>query len=133
MTIREYLERTGLAESNKFASLTFIVAKEFKASNSPLWYDTYYRTTPIRSIEEWLSPYSKPIGKESFVDRAVMIRDSHMPLEQTNGGWQNHFKSGHLLCFMVEEKEDVYTRYSKEQADRMIEYWEEEIMAGKYR
>lgn len=132
MTVREYLERYGYTKgSEKFKSLTFILAMEVK-SESFNGYVTHYRTTPIRSIEEWISEASRQT-KPAFIDRAVMIRDSHMPIEQTNGGWQNHFKSGHLLCFMVEEKEDVYKHYSKEQADRMIEYWEEEITAGKYR
>ena len=119
MTVREFLERYGYtADGKRNTQLTFIVAEEFKATSHP-GYDTYYRTTPVRAIWEWIT--------SPLMDEWIMVNENHPPIDSTNV-WHRWHKSG-MLCFMVQKKEDVYKHYNEKQAAEMIEYWEEEIIA----
>ena len=112
MKVKEWLESKGKNEQ-----ATFIIAKAVKDDNSP-FYHKEYRTTPIFCVREWL--------QTNTTEKYIVINADHSPIDITNG-WVNWYKGGHLHCAILTTEEDLYTEMSKEQAERMIAYYDKEV------
>ena len=114
MKVREYLDK----KLNIANDVTFIVAKAEKDEHTP-FYHSVYATTPIHTVSEW---------KDSKMMDYIILNDKQNPIDWLSGAtWNNRFKSGDLTCMLVISQEDMYTLYSKEQADRMEKFIENKI------
>ena len=112
MKVKEWLESKGENEQ-----ATFIITKAVKDDGSS-FYHYEYRTTPIFCVWEWL--------QTNTAEKYIVINADHSPIDITNG-WVNWYKIGHLHCAIITTEEDLYTEMSKEQAERMITYYDEEV------
>ena len=113
MTVREYLK-----DCNKYADVTFIVARARRNVCAP-GYHAEYQITPIKSIEEW--------EKTNLMDYYI-LNNEQCPIDWLSGAtWKVAFDNGRLISLLVISKEDMETLYSKEQAERMIEYIDRKI------
>lgn len=117
MLVKEYLERAGLTKHSN-EKLTFVIGKAAKWENAPGYY-MEYRSTPIRCVWEWLE------GNGSSLDY-IMIDEAQPPVGDRV--WVNWYMKGHLKCFLIISKEELYKIYSQEQAESMIRFWEKEIL-----
>ena len=111
MKVKEWLESKGTSEQ-----ATFIIAKSVKDDNSP-FYHKEYKTTPICYVWEWL--------KTQTAETYIIINADHSPIDITNG-WVNWYKNGFLHCAIITTEEDLYREMSKEQAERMIAWYDKE-------
>ena len=112
MKVKEWLQSKG-----KFDSTTFIIARAEKYENSRM-YDFKYRTTPIRTVEEWL--------KGETAEKYIVINADHAPID-ISSGWTNWYKGGHLHCAIITTEEELYTMYSETQAKEMIEWYDKKV------
>lgn len=113
MTVREYLETLSNNEN-----VTFVKMEAEKDDTSPFMNEVY-KTTPVRTVWEWKEA-------TSILDYIVVNKD-HAPIDVT-GNWSNWYKKGMLKCCMITTKETIYQLYpSKEQAERMIKYYEKSV------
>lgn len=112
MKLTEWLQNKGKNES-----ATFVIAKAVKDDSSPLYYFEY-KTTPIRTVWEWLEGNT---GEEYIV-----INADHPPIDVT-GNWVRHYKNGWLQCAMITTEQDMFTKYSGKQAQDMIEWYDKEV------
>lgn len=108
MTRKEWLERLRMNDE-----VTFIIAKAVKDDYSPMYHNEY-RTTPIRTVSDWLS---------SENDKYIVINADHSPIDITNG-WVNWYKTGDLKCAIITTTDDIYTLYGEKQGSKMIEYYD---------
>ena len=119
MTVKEYFEN-HLKENDK---VTFIVAKAEKDKTTP-FYSPVYTTTPIRCVWEWL--------EVDNVMNYIILNDKQPPIDWLSGAkWNNDFKRGNLTCMLVISRDELYTLYSKEQANSMEKFIDNEIAKGK--
>ena len=112
MKVKEWLESKGKNEQ-----ATFIIAKAVKNDGSS-FYHYEYHTTPIYAVWEWL--------KGDIGEKYIVINADHSPIDIV-GGWTNWYKGGHLHCAVITTEEDLYTGKSKEQAERMVAYYDKEV------
>ena len=112
MKLTEWLQNKG-----KNDTATFIIAKAVKDDSSP-FYNFEYRTTPIRTVWEWL--------EGDTGEKYIVIKADHPPIDVT-GNWINHYKKGNLLCAMVTTEKDMFTKYSEKQAEDMLDYYDKEV------
>jgi hypothetical protein len=113
MKFKDYLEEL-VKRGDQYNRVTVIVAKAVKDEHSP-FYHTEFRTTPIRTVEEWLS------FKDKFLTYQVINKD-HSPIDIT-GYWCNDYKKGQLKCCMLADENYLSTMYSKMQAKQMEEHY----------
>ena len=106
-----------LQSKPKYNHATFIVAMAKKDDNSS-FYHYEYRTTVVDTVDAWL--------KGDYSERYIVINADHSPIDITNS-WVNWYKGGHLHCAIITTEEDLYTEMSKEQAERMITYYDKEV------
>ena len=112
MKVREWLESKGTNEQ-----ATFIIAQSVKYDNTD-FYHKEYRTTPIHCIWEWL--------KGDIGEKYIVINADHSPIDIA-GHWCRAYNRGDLLCAIITTEADLYREMSKEQADRMIAYYDNEV------
>lgn len=108
MTRQEWLKN-----QSKNEEVTFIIAKAVKDEGSTMYHHEY-RTTPIRTVSEWLK------GDDGY----VVINTDHPPIDIT-GSWEKFYRSGRLKCVVITTKEDLYKLYGREQGETMLKYYEE--------
>ena len=112
MKLTEWLQSKGENEQ-----ATFIIAKAVKNDYSPMYHNEY-RTTPIRSVWEWL--------EGDTGEKYIVINADHAPID-ISGGWTNWYKSGILHCAVITTEADLYTQYSETQAKEMLEWYDKEV------
>lgn len=113
MKLRELLEQAGRNDS-----YTFIIQKAVPDEGAPGYTNTY-RTTPIRTVWEWLS---SPVP-----DKYIVIKRDHPPIDATGGGWLNRYNGGHLGCCMITTEQDLLTHYGEKQGREMIEWYDKGV------
>jgi hypothetical protein len=111
MKLKEWLER-----KDKSQNATFLIARAVKDEHTPYYHDEF-RTTPIRSVWEWLD--------SEMTDKYIIVCKDHAPIDTTGGGWMNWYKSGRLDCAIITTEKDVFTRYSESQGKEMLEMYDE--------
>lgn len=116
MNAREYLQKM---DPNR--QVTFVIARAVKDDASP-YYHYEFRTTPIRAAWEWLEENAS--GR--FGDDYLVINADHPPVDIT-GLWVRDYKAGRLSCAMLTTEAELHRMYSKEQAERMIRYYEQTV------
>lgn len=115
MTVKEYFNRY-LKDNN---SVTFIVAKAKKDDATP-FYHPVYSTTPILCVWEWM---------ETDIVDYIVLNNNQAPIDWLSGAmWIHQFNCGHLTSMLIISKEELHKLYSKEQADSMEKYIENEIV-----
>ena len=112
MKVKEWLQSKGTNEQ-----ATFIIAQSVKYDNTD-FYHKEYRTTPIHQIWEWL--------KGDIGEKYIVINADHSPID-ISGGWTNWYNGGHLHCAIITTEEDLYRETGKEQAERMIAYYDSKV------
>lgn len=112
MKVKEWLHT-----KDKNTNVTFIIAKAVKDETSP-FYHTEYRTTPIRSVWEWL--------EGETAENYIVIKADHPPIDAT-GSWNDWYLKSHLLCAMIATEQDLITRYGEKQGNEMIEYYDNKL------
>ena len=112
MKLREFLENKSKTER-----YTFIIQKAVKDENTPFHHNEY-RTTPIRTIWEWLD------GKT--VDNHIVIKADHPPIDVT-GGWLNWYNIKDLSCCMITTEQDLITQYGENQGKDMITFYDRKM------
>lgn len=114
MTVREYLK-----DCNKYADVTFIVARARRNVCAP-GYHAEYQTTPIKSIEEW--------EKTNLMDYYI-LNNEQCPIDWLSGAtWKVVFDNGRLISLLVISKDDLKMIYSSdEQIIRIIKYIDSKI------
>lgn len=113
MKVKEWLESKGKNEQ-----ATFIIERAVKDDATPFYHDEY-RTTPIRSVYEWLD--------STTAEKYIVINADHAPIDVSNGGWTNWYKGGHLHCAVITTEEELYKHYSETQAKEMIEWYDKKV------
>lgn len=111
MKLTEWLQNKGQNEN-----ATFIIAKAVKDESSPM-YNYEYRTTPIRSVWEWL--------EGSTGEKYIIMKADHAPIDIT-GVWQNWYSMNNLSCAVITTEQDMYTMYNEKQAKDMLDYYDKE-------
>ena len=112
MKLKEWLQSKG-----KYDNATFIIERIVKDDNTPFYHEEY-RTTPIRTVEEWLG--------STTAEKYIVIKADQAPLD-ISGNWTNWYKGGHLHCAVITTEEDVYTHYSETQAKEMLEWYDKKV------
>ena len=106
-----------LKHFNENESFTFVIAKAVKDEHAP-GHHFEYRTTPIRSIWEWLR------GED--MEKYIVINPSHPPIDVT-GNWVNSYERCWLHCCIITTEFDLNTLYSGEQYERMLKHYDEKV------
>ena len=115
MTVKEYF-KNHLKDND---SVTFIIAKAEKDAMSPFYHPTY-ATTPINYVWQWI--------KNDKIMDYIILNDKQSPIDWLSGAkWNNQFNRGYLTCMLIISREELHTLYSKEQADSMEKFIENEI------
>ena len=115
MKVKEYLE---LAQVGKYQNVTFIKARARKDANTP-FYHAEYQTTPIYTAEEW---------KDSRLMDYIVLNDKQPPIVWLSGrGWDNWFKSGHLLSLLIISEDDSKLLNGENQTYSLEQFIDEEI------
>lgn len=118
MTVKEFLKAAGISSTQ---SLTFIIEEQVKDESS-FSYRSSYRTTPIRSVYEWL---------DSKTANYIVLNPKQPPIETiTTKFWFDRFNSGFLMCMLVTPEEEIRKQYSSTQAPEMINMYDEEVRAA---
>lgn len=103
MKVKEYLETL-----KKYDSITFIIESAVK-SDGATYYHEEYRTTPMRSVEEWLE------GNGKHLDFVVM--NANQPPIGWGGAvnWIEKYNRGQLKCLLITSEECLRKRYPREE------------------
>jgi hypothetical protein len=115
MKVKEYLELS----LNGYDNVTFIIAKAEKYEHAPGYYPVY-KTTPMLRASEWKN--------SNDIQDYIILNNKQKPIDWLSGAkWGNQFEWGRLECMLIIKQEELYTLYSKEEADSLEKYIEKEI------
>ena len=115
MTVKEYFDMY----LQKNDHVTFIITRAEKDTTTP-FYHNVYTTTPIFCVWEWLK-------NDKMMD-CIILNDKQPPIDWLSGAiWNNMFNRNDLDCMLVISRDELYTLYSKEQADSLERFIDKTI------
>ena len=114
MKLREFLEIKR--KNSKCVDYTFTIVKVVKDDNTPFYHYEYYQT-PVRALWEW---------DKCRINDYIVINASACPIDIT-GAWQSRYNKGMLENVIIIKEQDLFTRYSENQAKDMLEWYDEKI------
>ena len=108
MKVNEFLKHF------KSGEFTFTIAKTVKDEHTPFYHNEFYQT-PVRNIDEWF----KWDGAKDY----IVINPDSCPIDIA-GNWQHWYKKGYLKCAIITTEKDLKTKYSEQQANDMIKWYD---------